>query len=79
MIKKIPKDFSLNFNGSKIYPAEQIKNLGIILDQTQSFKWHIDNICSRATHALLKINRVQHLFNKTVRQIAVQCLTLSHQ
>ena len=78
MTKKIPKDFSLNFNGSKIYPVEQVKNLGITLDQTLSFKWHIDNICSRATHALLRINRVQHLFNKTARQIAVQSLALSH-
>ena len=35
MTKKIPKDFSLNFNGSKIYPAEQIKNLGVTPDQTK--------------------------------------------
>ena len=32
MNKKIPKEFSLNLNGSNIYPSKQVTNLGVILD-----------------------------------------------
>ena len=78
MIKTIPEDFSINFNGSNFFSFKQVKNLSVTFDQTISFKPHVDKICSRATYALLKINRVEHLLNKATRQIAVTSVALSH-
>ena len=51
MNKKIPEDFSLNFNDLNIYPIKQIRNQGVILDQKFSFKSHVNIVCSKAkTH-----------------------------
>ena len=36
------------------------------------------SICSRAIYALLKINRVEHMLNKSTSPIAVTSLALSH-
>ena len=60
--QEIPDDFTLNFDGSNIFPSTQVKNLGITLDHSLTFQMHIDNICFRATNALMRTNRVKQIF-----------------
>ena len=78
MIGKIPHDFTLNFDSSNISPSKQVKILSITLDQSLTIELQVDNISSRKTNAVPRINRVKHLLNKFLRQIPVNSLALSY-
>ena len=75
--KEFLKKFLLNFNYSIIFLLKQVKSLGVTLDQTL-FSSHMRMSSSRATYVLMRINRVERLYNESKRQIALNSLVLSN-
>ena len=76
-ISQIDENFIINFNGNKIKPQKEVKNLGLYFDQYMTFETHIDNVNRKVMGTLIYLNRIKDLFEPDTRSLVVQSLALS--
>ena len=68
--KKLPEDFHITLDGCEIRPSNNVKLLGVTLDQHLTFKDHIDQVC-RKCHGLLGVlNRSAPFLSKELLRMA---------
>ena len=70
-------EIELNFLGEILTPANDVKDLGITLDQALNYTSHISKTTLACHHKLLQIRRVKHLFDKETLALTIQSLVLS--
>ena len=75
-ISRIPDDVKIRFGEVLIEPSNSVKNLGVHMDQTLSFKNHIDEMAKKVYGTLNFINRVGNNLDKASRINVVQSLVL---
>ena len=56
-------DLALVVDGCSISPSPKVRNLGVILDSTLSFRSHIQNITKSAFYHLRNIMAFTHTFS----------------
>ena len=76
-ISSIPDNTHLKFGNVTLIPAQNVKNLGVHMDNYLTFNVHIDEIHKKTTGILLYINRVNDRFDSVCRVLVVQSLVLS--
>ena len=57
------EDLALVVDGCSISPSPKVRNLGVILDSTLSFRSHIQNITKSAFYHLRNIMAFTHTFS----------------
>ena len=63
-ISRIPEDICIKFGNLEIIPSNNVKNLGIYMDNTMNFKYHIDEMSKRVKGVLYYMSRVCERFEK---------------
>ena len=53
-------DFKLKINGSRLYPCDSVKYLGIIFDSIFNFEPHISSLCKKLARANGILSKVRH-------------------
>ena len=76
-ISRIPENTSLKLGNVTLIPSQNVKNLGVHMDNYSIFNVHIDEIQKKTTGILLYINRVSDSFDSECRVMIVQSLVLS--
>lgn len=71
----LPSQISLA--GTDIQLASQVRNLGVIFDETLSFKQHISTVCRNAYHELRKISSIRHCLSSDATKTLICSLVLS--
>ena len=77
LLKRIPQTTVIKLDESSITPSNNVKNLGIYMDNSMSFEKHVNELNKKVTGVLMYINRVKDNFDKTSRILIVQALALS--
>ena len=54
----------INFNGEKIMPSKQVRNLGVIFDSKFSLEAHVNNLCQASYLQLYNISQVRKCLSK---------------
>ena len=57
--------------------SEKVKNLGVIMDSSMSFNYHIDELHRKVNGTLIYLNRIWERFDQESRVLAVQSFVLS--
>ncbi len=76
-IRRIPDNTTINLNKTSITPSEQVKSLGVNMDQHMSFEVHIHEMHKKVMGKLLLVNRIRDKFDAATRTIVIQSLALS--
>ena len=76
-ISRIPNNISLKLGDVTLIPSQNVKNLGVYMDNFLTYNVHIDELQKKVTGTLLFINRVSDRFNFDCRVMVVQSLVLS--
>ena len=76
-ISRIPDNINIKFNGVTLFPSQNVKNLGVLMDSFMTFDKHIDELHKKITGILLYLNRVCDRFEYECRVMVVQSLALS--
>ena len=76
-ISSIPDSTNLKFGNVTLIPSQNVKNLGVHMDNYLTFNVYIDEIQKKTTGILLYINRVNDRFDSVCRVMVVQSLVLS--
>ena len=77
--KKFEGDLKLKLCGKRIYPAESVKYLGVKLDTTLSWQYHVNDLSvklNRANALLFKMRKYVSL--KILKSIILPFLTPTH-
>ena len=54
----------INFNGEKIVPSKQVRNLGVIFDSKFSLEAHVNKVCQASYLQLYNISQVRKCLSK---------------
>ena len=65
--KKFEGDLKINLYGKRLYPTESVKYLGVKIDTTLSWQYHINDLC-------IKLNRANALLFKMRKYISLKIL-----
>ena len=76
-ISRIPNNSILRLGDVTLVPSQNVKNLGVQMDNFLTFNIHIDELQKKVTGMLLFINRVSDSFSPECRIMVVQSLVLS--
>ena len=76
-ISRIPENVSLRLGDVTLVPTQNVKNLGVHMDNFLTFNVHIEELQKKVTGTLLFINRVSDRFSVECRVMVVQSLVLS--
>ena len=76
-LSRSAQTFSLNIDGSIITPSTQVRNLGIILDPTLSFRPHANHITKTAFFHLKNIARLRTSLSFDTTKILIHALITS--
>ena len=69
---------TLNFNNTLSRPVKELKYLGMILDETLSFKSHIEKLSTRLSKTLGILSNIKHLIPISIKKNIYSSLILSH-
>ena len=69
---------SIMFMGQTLQCSDTIRNLGVVMDQSLSFKHHIDRVVQKCTGILLGILGAKHALPPSVLPIIIDALVFSH-
>ena len=67
----------ISFLGKDLVPVPSAKDLGVILDSGLTFNNHITALTSSLLSTLCQINRVRHLFDKSILLVILNSLVFS--
>ena len=70
-------DFLLEVDGSSISPSLEVRNLGVILDQTLSYQSHIKSITRSAFYHLKNISRLRPSLSDSVAETLIHAFVTS--
>ena len=76
-ISRIPNNANIRLGDVTLIPTQNVKNLGVHMDNFLTFNVHIDELQKKVTGTLLFINRVSDQFSFECRVMVVQSLVLS--
>ena len=71
------KDLQVSYGEAKIEVVDRFRYLGIILDSTLSFKYHIDYICKKIIPRLKMLSRSRTIANESICLYLYKTLMLS--
>ncbi len=77
LLSRIPDNATILLCGSKIEPSNNVKSLGLYIDQYLAFVRHIDEMCKKILGTLMYVNRVKQCFDKPTRQLVRDSLDLN--
>ncbi len=77
LLSRIPDDTTILLCGSKIEPSNNVKSLGLYIDQYLLFDRHIDEMCRKILGTLIYVNRIKYCFDKPTRQLIINSLVFS--
>jgi hypothetical protein len=60
----IPDDIAVDVAGSSIKPSEQIKSLGVIIDEKLGFDKHVSNICKLSYSNIRALRQIRPMLSK---------------
>ena len=75
---KTTKDLQLQIEGTIIEQSDSTKFLGVILDQTLSYKQEVDKILKNMAIAIQTIKNIRNQLPHSVRVLLIKTLVLSH-
>ena len=73
----VPLPESIQLDESTIPTSKTVRNLGVFLDQTLSFKKQISSVCQSCYLELRRISSIRHLLSKDATKTLVCALVLS--
>ena len=76
-LSRIPEQTSINFNDVTITMSQKVKNLGVVMDSSMTFSFHIDELQRKVNGTLIYLNRIWERFELESRIMVVQSLVLS--
>ena len=59
-------DFKLKINGSRLYPCDSVKYLGIIFDSNFNFEPHISSLCKKLAIANGVLSKTRHYVSREI-------------
>ena len=71
----LPKSISLL--GSDIPLSQSVRNLGVILDQSLSFRAHVNNVCRMCYFEIRRIASIRHLLSEETTKTLLSAFVLS--
>lgn len=71
------QNVSVTFGGSTVTPAAQVKNLGVMFDQTMSMENHVNTISRTCHYHLRNISRIRRFLSDDACKTVVQALVTS--
>ena len=76
-IHQLPNNLNIRVGASSIAPSSQVKNLGIIMDNTLDFDMHINYLSNKANGILYFIHRQKALLDSNSRICVIEALVNS--
>jgi hypothetical protein len=77
LLRQLPA-VSIQIDASTIQPSTYLRDLGVLLDSSLSFRNHINAVCSRSFMALRLISRIRRSITQSHCSILIHALVLSH-
>ncbi len=77
LLSRVSEDITVNFDGNRIRPSNNVKNLGLHMDRYLLFDAHVNEISKKVIGMLMYTSRISMNFDKSRRIIVVQSLVLS--
>ena len=59
-------DFKHKINGSRLYPCDSVKYLGIIFDSNFNFEPHISSLCKKLARANGILSKIRHYVSREI-------------
>ena len=75
--RKYEKQISLHIGNTTVYPKEQVKNLGVILDKHLTLSNHINNVSRNCYASLRQISHIRRYITTEATKTLVQGLVMS--
>ena len=76
-LKKV-KDFHITLSGSKIYPCQNVKILGVLLDQHLTWEPHIAMVVRRCNAILSSLYKIRHHFTPEALKLLIHAHVFPH-
>ena len=77
-MKKIDFDLKLKLNGKRLYPTKSVKYLGIKIDESLTWKKHINNIAIKLNPANAMLYKVREFVNTRVLKLIYHAIFDCH-
>ena len=68
---------SIKIGSSTIHESNQVKLLGIIIDNKLTFEDHISNLCKKVSNKLYALSRISHLLDQEKLRILMRAFIYS--